>query len=82
MVHHKQTLPQKTCQTCGQPFLWRKKWQRDWESVKYCSDRCRQQRPVADASIVQTAAQQSSPARGSAQRGSAQRAAQQRSASH
>lgn len=77
MVHHKQTLPQKTCQTCGQPFLWRKKWQRDWESVKYCSDRCRQQRPVADGPVVPAAAQ-----RGSAQRGSAKRAAQQRSASH
>ncbi|MFN4940587.1 MAG: DUF2256 domain-containing protein, partial [Bacteroidota bacterium] len=23
------------------PFVWRKKWERDWESVKYCSDRCR-----------------------------------------
>ncbi|MFN4784761.1 MAG: DUF2256 domain-containing protein [Bacteroidota bacterium] len=27
--------------TCGRPFVWRKKWERDWESVKYCSDRCR-----------------------------------------
>jgi hypothetical protein len=23
------------------PFAWRKKWARDWENVRYCSDRCR-----------------------------------------
>nr|WP_256487903.1 DUF2256 domain-containing protein [Deinococcus sp. HSC-46F16] len=23
------------------PFAWRKKWEREWEQVKYCSDRCR-----------------------------------------
>ncbi|PYE51116.1 DUF2256 domain-containing protein [Deinococcus yavapaiensis] len=33
--------PVKTCATCGLPFAWRKKWERDWENVKYCSDRCR-----------------------------------------
>jgi len=37
----KQHLPSKVCVTCGRPFVWRKKWERDWESVKYCSDRCR-----------------------------------------
>jgi hypothetical protein len=31
----------KTCQRCQRPFEWRKKWARDWESVKYCSDACR-----------------------------------------
>ncbi|MBC7841094.1 MAG: DUF2256 domain-containing protein [Gemmatimonadaceae bacterium] len=31
----------KVCLRCGRPFMWRKKWARDWESVKYCSDRCR-----------------------------------------
>ncbi|MFN3293573.1 MAG: DUF2256 domain-containing protein [Gemmobacter sp.] len=39
----KQHLPQKTCACCGKPFAWRKKWARDWETVKYCSDRCRTQ---------------------------------------
>ena len=34
--------PSKVCAACGLPFTWRKKWARDWESVKYCSDRCRQ----------------------------------------
>lgn len=34
-------LPQKPCAGCGRPFAWRKKWARDWETVRYCSDRCR-----------------------------------------
>lgn len=37
----KPDLPQKTCAACSRPFSWRKKWRRDWESVKYCSDACR-----------------------------------------
>ncbi|MDN5542411.1 MAG: DUF2256 domain-containing protein [Acinetobacter sp.] len=23
------------------PFTWRKKWQRCWEEVRYCSERCK-----------------------------------------
>lgn len=34
-------LPQKTCPVCRKPFAWRKKWERDWENVVYCSERCR-----------------------------------------
>lgn len=37
----KSNLPTRTCAACGRPFTWRKKWERDWENVKYCSDRCR-----------------------------------------
>ncbi|MBR2535708.1 MAG: DUF2256 domain-containing protein [Hyphomicrobium sp.] len=37
-------MPQKICATCGRPFTWRKKWQRAWADVKYCSDRCRLKR--------------------------------------
>ena len=33
--------PSKICPVCGLPFSWRKKWERDWETVKYCSERCR-----------------------------------------
>ncbi len=40
----KAELPTKTCATCGRPFTWRKKWARDWENVRYCSERCRKQR--------------------------------------
>lgn len=37
----KQNLPQKTCVTCGRPFTWRKKFEKVWDEVKYCSKRCR-----------------------------------------
>jgi hypothetical protein len=37
----KADLPQKTCAACGRPFVWRRKWARDWEQVRFCSDRCR-----------------------------------------
>ena len=37
----KENLPRKICARCGRPFAWRKKWARDWENVKFCSDRCR-----------------------------------------
>ena len=37
----KSDLPAKICLACGRAFVWRKKWARDWEGVKYCSDRCR-----------------------------------------
>jgi len=35
------TLPTKPCITCGRIITWRKKWERDWETVRYCSDRCK-----------------------------------------
>lgn len=37
----KQHLPTKTCLACQRPFSWRKKWERDWDQVRYCSERCR-----------------------------------------
>jgi len=40
-VRKKSDLPSKVCLRCGLPFTWRKKWERDWNDVKYCSDRCR-----------------------------------------
>jgi hypothetical protein len=33
-------LPTKTCATCGLPFAWRRKWEKHWNEVKYCSERC------------------------------------------
>ncbi|OUW76414.1 MAG: hypothetical protein CBD72_03865 [Flavobacteriaceae bacterium TMED212] len=36
----KQHLPTKKCPQCNRPFQWRKKWERDWENVKYCSKKC------------------------------------------
>lgn len=37
----KQHLPSKICLVCQKPFTWRKKWAKNWEDVKFCSDRCR-----------------------------------------
>ena len=31
----------KVCVTCGRSFEWRKKWEKNWNQVKYCSDQCR-----------------------------------------
>ena len=45
----KAELPTKTCAACGRPFSWRKKWERDWENVRFCSDRCRAAGAKADA---------------------------------
>ncbi|MBL9133211.1 MAG: DUF2256 domain-containing protein, partial [Verrucomicrobiaceae bacterium] len=35
---------EKICLACGRPFAWRKKWERDWENVKFCSDACRRRK--------------------------------------
>jgi hypothetical protein len=35
------SLPTKTCDGCGRTITWRKKWERDWDSVRWCSERCR-----------------------------------------
>lgn len=38
----------KICQRCGRTIEWRKKWERNWESIRFCSDACRRQRLGAD----------------------------------
>ncbi|MBG79041.1 MAG: hypothetical protein CL570_08465 [Alphaproteobacteria bacterium] len=40
----KSDLPTKTCLVCGLSFTWRKKWRKDWDAVKYCSERCKRNR--------------------------------------
>ena len=40
-MRRKADLPSRLCATCGLAFSWRKKWARDWDNVRYCSDRCR-----------------------------------------
>ncbi|MEZ4589563.1 MAG: DUF2256 domain-containing protein [Chloroflexota bacterium] len=44
----KQNLPQKICVVCERPFAWRKKWANVWDDVKYCSERCRRRKVVAN----------------------------------
>ncbi|WP_082863198.1 MULTISPECIES: DUF2256 domain-containing protein [unclassified Oleiphilus] len=36
----KSDLPSKRCPVCERDFVWRKKWAKHWEQVKYCSKRC------------------------------------------
>ncbi|MFZ9667804.1 MAG: DUF2256 domain-containing protein [Steroidobacteraceae bacterium] len=38
---NKQSLPTKLCAACRRPMSWRKSWAKNWDSVKYCSERCR-----------------------------------------
>lgn len=41
----------KFCRSCGRRMEWRKKWERTWDSVLYCSDACRARkvRPIDEA---------------------------------
>ncbi|MFZ4484432.1 MAG: DUF2256 domain-containing protein [Chthoniobacterales bacterium] len=41
----KQHLPEKICPICGRHFVWRKKWEKVWNEVRFCSERCRRTRP-------------------------------------
>ncbi|WP_417750346.1 DUF2256 domain-containing protein [Roseicyclus amphidinii] len=45
-MQKKRDLPQKTCVTCGRPFTWRKKWEKVWDEVRYCSRKCRDTRSL------------------------------------
>ncbi|TVQ91624.1 MAG: DUF2256 domain-containing protein [Bacteroidetes bacterium] len=40
-MRKKENLPFKNCPVCRLPFNWRKKWERDWDNVIYCSEKCR-----------------------------------------
>ena len=44
-------LPTKTCLVCGRTITWRKKWARDWDEVKYCSDGCRRRARSAASKV-------------------------------
>ncbi|MDC3262643.1 DUF2256 domain-containing protein [Pelagibacterales bacterium] len=39
-MHNKKLLPSKICLVCKLPFNWRKKWEKNWKNVKYCSEKC------------------------------------------
>jgi hypothetical protein len=38
---NKAALPQKICAACGLPMVWRKNWAKNWEAIKFCSERCK-----------------------------------------
>jgi hypothetical protein len=48
----KRDLPVKICPVCGRTFAWRKKWARDWQQVRYCSDACRKGTPRGRAPVA------------------------------
>ena len=41
MTHNKINLPEKICINCNRPFAWRKKWERNWDEVRFCSKKCK-----------------------------------------
>jgi hypothetical protein len=43
MAHssRKGTPPPRTCVVCGRTMEYRRKWAKNWDQVKYCSDACR-----------------------------------------
>lgn len=48
-------LPSKPCLVCGREITWRKKWERDWENVRYCGEKCRRSGVSAtDAALEST----------------------------
>ncbi|WP_120717707.1 DUF2256 domain-containing protein [Tsuneonella amylolytica] len=59
-MRKKADLPSKNCAACGLPFAWRKKWERDWDNVKYCSDRCRKAKAAASPSSSEAAGPETS----------------------
>ncbi|WP_151985992.1 DUF2256 domain-containing protein [Rhizobium sp. EC-SD404] len=50
-MRKKSDLPEKPCQACGRPMVWRKSWAKTWDEVRYCSERCRRNRPT-DAKLA------------------------------
>lgn len=46
---------EKFCQVCGRIIEPRKKWARDWENVKYCSEKCRRNKkaPSYESQILE-----------------------------
>lgn len=41
MTHKKLNLPEKICNKCKKIFNWRKKWERDWDNISFCSKKCK-----------------------------------------
>ena len=45
----------KPCAWCGRRITWRKKWETNWEDVRYCSQQCRRQRRLeVDAKLEES----------------------------
>ncbi|MDO9049914.1 MAG: DUF2256 domain-containing protein [Methylotenera sp.] len=47
---NKSNLPSKICAQCGLSMTWRKSWTKNWDEIKYCSDKCRKTSKLAKVS--------------------------------
>lgn len=45
----------KLCVVCGRTMTWRKKWARNWDAVRYCSDACRRRGKRGSDDALETA---------------------------
>lgn len=43
--------PDKTCVTCGRTIAWRKRWARDWDAIRHCSDGCKRGLDATDRAL-------------------------------
>ncbi|MGB0572774.1 MAG: DUF2256 domain-containing protein [Alphaproteobacteria bacterium] len=41
---HKRDRRTKICPICNRSFTWRRRWAACWDTVKFCSARCRKNR--------------------------------------
>ena len=40
--------PPKNCRVCGRTMEWRKKWEKTWDTVKYCGEKCRRSKQTLE----------------------------------
>lgn len=45
----------KVCAGCGRRIAWRKRWERSWDELRFCSDGCRARRPGAQDAALEAA---------------------------
>lgn len=45
----------KSCATCGRTMEWRKSWAKNWDEVKFCSDKCRSAKTGAKDAALERA---------------------------
>jgi len=41
ILYKKLNLETKLCERCNRSFAWRKKWERAWDEIKFCSKKCK-----------------------------------------
>ncbi len=49
--------PSKICASCGRTIEWRKKWERNWDDIRWCSQACRRRKITSTDAALETAIQ-------------------------